>query len=373
MKAGFAAQKQTLLPFSVWSCSRFSLITERKLQRDTILLNMSEALAGRRIRCLLFDLGDTLWYRGDQENWERLESESNQHAIHILRQLGNPSSLPQLDDLSLGQHLRQTFHQQVRTMIRRSPLLEPDVCQIIAEVLTTWGYTGVDKALSTQIFEAMRIRIPQSRPLFSDALSTLTELRQRGFLLGVVTNRLWGGPPFYEDLKAMGLLEFFEPRHIAISGDLQVRKPNAQIFDYALQALSISPAETAMIGDSLSADIVGAQRLGIYAIWKPKTWQRTWALTHAPSSPLATNEANFQPSQDTFPGSDTADTQIEEHKQVLHTLPNGAHVTDDDYILARAAGGRDYLEQFQRGEIRPDTIIDQLSELLQLFPEVAKS
>lgn len=334
------------------------------------MLAMSEALVERGIRCLLFDLGDTLWYRGSQDGWDKLEGASNQHAIDLLRQSVDSSRLPKLDDYSLGRDLRQAFDAQVRTTIRQAPLLEPDALQALACVLHDWGIPNADTTLCAALFEALRVRIPHSRPLFSDALSTLAELRQRGYLLGIVTNRLWGGEPFHEDLRSIGLLDYFKMEHIAISGDLGLRKPNRRIFEYVLTALHVSPQETAMIGDSLSADILGAQPLGIYAIWKPKPWLSTWVSKHAPSPLVQTDSASSPASSRTFPGEDTADTQLAETLETPGIPSQGMYVTDDDYILARANTSRDYLEQFRQGEIRPDQIITHLAELLEIFPEV---
>jgi len=53
-------------------------------------------------------------------------------------------------------------------------------------------------------------------------------------------------------------------------------------------------------------------------------------------------------------------------------MPNGVYITDDDYIVARSDWSRAYLEQFQRGEIRPDRVIGDLAELLEIFPKVGK-
>jgi HAD superfamily hydrolase (TIGR01509 family) len=324
------------------------------------------------IRCLLFDLGDTLWYRADQSGWTNLENESNQRAIDLLRRHINPVYLAESDDCKLGQDLRREFDLQIRTEIRHAPLLEPDSAGAIARVLEAWNITGYTRALCTQLFEALRVRLPNSRPLFADALSTLTELRRRGFLMGIVTNRLWGGEPFYEDIQTIGLLRFFQKEHIAVSGDMGLRKPNPDIFEHTLKALQVSPQETAMIGDSLSADILGAQQLGIYSIWKPKTWLRDWAIEHAPPTVQLeqTDTSPIDLSRETFPGIDTADTQMPEIPENSNPLPQGVYVTDDDYILTRASKGRGYLEQFQRGEIMPDRVIRELAELLELFPEV---
>lgn len=322
---------------------------------------------------MLFDLGDTLWYRDNQESWEKLEGASNQHAVNLLRQHIDPSFLPKIDDRSLGRYLRQAFDAHIREAIRCAPLLEPDALQAVSDLLQEWGFDEADRSLCSALFEALRVRIPNSRPLFADALPTLAELRRRGYLLGIVTNRLWGGKPFHEDLRSIGLLDYFDFKHIAISGDLGIRKPNPLIFTYTLNALQVSPQETAMVGDSLSADVLGAQPLGIYAIWKPKPWLNAWVREHTPSQlERAGRQYRSLPSS-AFPGADTADTQIAETLESPAAPPGGLYVTDDDYILARANTSRDYLEQFQRGEIRPDRVIARLTDLLDIFPEVDKS
>lgn len=328
---------------------------------------MSKALVEHGIRCLLFDLGDTLWHRESQESWGEMEDASNQRAVDLLRQQIDPSLLPRIDDRSLGQRLRQAFDAQVRNDIRHNPLEEPDPLRAAACVLQSWGITRADHALCAALFEALRVRILHSRPLFADAHATLSELRRRGYQLGIVTNRLWGGELFLEDLRLIGLLDYFDLKQIAISGDLGIRKPNPQIFLHTLNALQATPQEAAMIGDSLSADVLGAQPLGIYAIWRPKTWLSSWAIEHAAALP-AEGEAYHQPvSTETFPGEDTVDTQLTETPD---TASEGMLVTDDDYILASACAGRDYLDQFRRGEIRPDRIIAHLAELLEIFPGV---
>jgi len=48
-----------------------------------------------------------------------------------------------------------------------------------------------------------------------------------------------------------GLLNYFERRHIAVSADLGMCKPNPAIFLHVLNALDVSPQETAMVGDRL--------------------------------------------------------------------------------------------------------------------------
>ncbi len=301
------------------------------------------------MRCVLFDLGDTLWSRGDITSWERLEACANQRAVVLLRERVASQLPANLDDLALGKRLRESFSQYVGALIRRDPEIEPEGPVVAMETLRQWGIEGIDIRFGAAIFEALRVRVPESRPLFKDTLSTLAALQQRGLLLGVVTNRIWGGQPFQEDLQTLGLHKYFDLRTIAVSADLKVRKPNPAIFFHALNALNVAPEDAVMVGDSLRADIVGAQRLGICAAWKPKAKARKYLnarlLARGASGGVVQSGEMFAP------------------------LP-GMRVTDDDYVLARAPSRDYYLEQFLSGEIRPDLIIEHSRDLLDILSEV---
>lgn len=317
----------------------------------------NKPLKGRAIRCILFDLGDTLWFR-NQHIWERLEDSANQRAVTLLRECVSSQLPAGIDDVALGWRLRESFNKHVRAMIRSNPEIEPQGALVAMDTLLHWGIEGIDISLGAAIFEALRVRIPESRPLFDDTLSTLAALQQRGFLLGIVSNRIWGGQPFQEDLQTLGLHNYFDLRTMAVSGDLGVRKPNPAIFSHALDALNVSPEEAAMVGDALSTDIVGAQKLGIFATWKPKpeVRERINELLLAGGTSPTMQQIPLEP-----------EIQSEE-TATLVPLP-GMYVTDDDYILAQIKK-RDYLEQYLRGEVKPDLIIGHLSDLLDIFLEV---
>jgi len=326
------------------------------------LLNKPEqALKGRTVRCILFDLGDTLWFRGDNNTWEQLEASANQRAGALLREQVSSQLPANLDDLALGLRLRNAFTQYVRTLIRRNPEIEPQGPSAALETLLQWGIEGIDIAFGNALFEALRIRIPESRPLFEDTLSTLAALQRRGFLLGVVTNRIWGGLPFQEDLHTLGLHNYFDLHTIAVSGDLGVRKPNPAIFFHALNSLNVAPEDAVMAGDSLSTDIVGAQRLGILAIWKPKPKVCEYINTRLLAARASTSVYGLQQAH--------LKSEIQQEQlSSFEPLP-GMHITDDDYMLAEVQSS-DYLEKYLTGEIRPDLIIEHSYELLDLFTRV---
>ena len=91
-------------------------------------------------------------------------------------------------------------------------------------------------------------------------------LRERGFKLGAVTDRAFGGPRFMAELTEYGLDGFFGV--VAISSDVGYLKPHPKIFQHALEALGATPEETMMVGDSLRCDVAGAKGLGMVAVWK---------------------------------------------------------------------------------------------------------
>ena len=94
--------------------------------------------------------------------------------------------------------------------------------------------------------------------MFEDSLTHLREVYQ----LALLTN---GAPDLQrEKIQGANLARFFDT--ILISGEVGVGKPDCRIFKLALGALAASPFETVMVGDSLTRDILGAQRAGLKGI-----------------------------------------------------------------------------------------------------------
>ena len=66
-------------------------------------------------------------------------------------------------------------------------------------------------------------------------------------------------------MQNAGLAHFFE--RLILSEDVSIQKPHKEIFDYALKNTNSRRIESIMIGDSLEADISGAQNAKIDQIW----------------------------------------------------------------------------------------------------------
>ena len=99
--------------------------------------------------------------------------------------------------------------------------------------------------------------------LYDDTVPTLQHLRDVGFKLAIVSN--WDTPldPLTERL---GIAHYFDI--IVASHDARVRsaKPDPHIFNYTLEAVGVSAAETIHVGDTYEADIIGAKNAGIRPI-----------------------------------------------------------------------------------------------------------
>jgi FMN phosphatase YigB (HAD superfamily) len=68
---------------------------------------------------------------------------------------------------------------------------------------------------------------------------------------------------------------------ILTSAAVGIRKPNPRIFEIALEMMDIPNSRVAMVGDTLAADILGAQNANIYSIWITRRADNPSNRTHA--------------------------------------------------------------------------------------------
>ncbi|PKO23258.1 MAG: hypothetical protein CVU38_05000 [Chloroflexi bacterium HGW-Chloroflexi-1] len=96
------------------------------------------------------------------------------------------------------------------------------------------------------------------------AREVLTQLRDRGLRLGVISNTLQPGRYLDEALARRGIFDFFPVR--IYSSEVGVAKPHPAIFRAALDALGVSAAAALYVGDRLRADVAGAHGVGMRAV-----------------------------------------------------------------------------------------------------------
>jgi len=93
----------------------------------------------------------------------------------------------------------------------------------------------------------------------------LTELDRKGFKLGIITNTVTSREEHVRmALRKIGIEKHFDL--ILTSVDVGHRKPDERIFMTALRKLRIKPYEAVMVGNQISTDIVGGNRIGMKTV-----------------------------------------------------------------------------------------------------------
>jgi HAD superfamily hydrolase (TIGR01549 family) len=94
-----------------------------------------------------------------------------------------------------------------------------------------------------------------------DVRRTLPQLKESGYILGVISNR---DKPFQDVLNDHGIGEFFD--FSLAAGEVNVFKPDPGVFEHALQRVHLSAREVLYVGDNYYADVVGARAAGLQPI-----------------------------------------------------------------------------------------------------------
>lgn len=199
---------------------------------------------------IFFDLDHTIW-------------DFDKNAEETLHELYHHHSLK-----SLGLHSPDIF---IETYTRNNHQLwaEYHLGNISKQVLreTRFSKTFVDMGLSPECipisFEDDYVRIcPTKTNLFPKAHETLNYLGKK-YGLHLISNGFQEATEM--KISNTGLGKYFET--IVISECVGCNKPDKAIFEFALNGAKATKKECLMVGDSIEADIRGAQQAGIQAIY----------------------------------------------------------------------------------------------------------
>ncbi len=213
------------------------------------------------LKGVLFDLDDTLldWSAFDSD-WTDLEREHLHGVFEYIRTEVYP-----LDD-------PDNFYAEFRTrtndawIAARTNMRAPHLGTILIEAAVACGVpTG--KLDARRCLEAYQWRAHHGTTMFPEVPATIELLQDHHLKVGIVTNAYQ--PMWQRDIEIQeyGLYDYFPDCRIS-AADIGYLKPHPAIFQAALDRLDLKPAETVFIGDSLEADVVGAQRAGMRAIWR---------------------------------------------------------------------------------------------------------
>jgi putative hydrolase of the HAD superfamily len=97
--------------------------------------------------------------------------------------------------------------------------------------------------------------------LYKDVAPALNSLKERGLILGLISNVDRDISATYDEL---GLANWLKLK--IISKDVGFTKPHPEIFQAALKKVGVKPAEAIYVGDQYEIDVIGANGVGMRGI-----------------------------------------------------------------------------------------------------------
>ncbi|MWV40844.1 HAD family hydrolase [Natrialba sp. INN-245] len=124
---------------------------------------------------------------------------------------------------------------------------------------------NVDPSVSSRLTDwYLEVRDPTAVDFRPRAAAALESARDRGHV-GLITNG--GRSTQTKKLRALGIENAFDVRVFTEPSEGIYPKPNAAPFEYALATLDVEPNAAIHVGDSLHADVAGANAMGLDSAW----------------------------------------------------------------------------------------------------------
>ncbi len=215
-------------------------------------------LTDRPIQAVLFDLGDTLLEFGRVDVW-RLFHEAATNSYAYLQHLGKPVR-------GLGRYKWASFCViRLKLLISNWTRRDWDSLAMLRQIGARGGYDMTEeqlRELNWRWYEPL-VKRAEVEP---DLADTLTNLRQMGLRLGIVSNTWVNGDALERHLEQLGLLDFFDVR--VYSHSFGFRKPDRRLFRQAAERLGVLPTDVVFVGDRIDTDVRGALKAKMTPVLK---------------------------------------------------------------------------------------------------------
>lgn len=210
------------------------IIKDEKVARRAVMGDAEEGL-----RAILFDFDDTLQNR--------------------------PKAFLQYCDFFLNKYFPSLSSAEKRAraeeMLRRNNGGYVNYIDYFLTLMEDWNWTSAPPV--GDIYREFQFRFPEYSALFDDTFPVLTELRRRGYLLGIITN----GPSVLQNRKldVSGLRPYVDIA--VVSGDEWIHKPDPEIFRRTAARLGVACQSCMYVGDHPVNDIQGARNAGMRPVY----------------------------------------------------------------------------------------------------------
>ncbi len=212
----------------------------------------------RSMDAVLFDLGHTLIdYYSD---WKGPE----QRGVERIYQLVSEVSPAPVDRAEFTAYLTERLERS--RIKKREEMVEVPLSELLSNCFDR--YSCLDEVILQEGMEIFYGVLLEDRKLVSGAVEVLESIRDRGLIVGLISDVAWGLPSEFplRDLQHYSLDQHFDD--MVFSTDVGLRKPHPKMFKIALSNLGVQASDAIYVGNSPFQDIKGAQGVGMKAVLK---------------------------------------------------------------------------------------------------------
>lgn len=205
----------------------------------------------KNIRHIFFDLDNTLW-------------DHRKNAYLTLKEIYKRENVQEKYNLDFEDFHREyfTINERLWAQIRDGEI-DKDYLRK-HRFYDSFLFFGIDDYDLAQVFEQNFLdEILNYNDLVEGAFELLEYLSEKGYTLHILSNGF--KEVTYRKCELSGIQNYFKT--ITSADELNVRKPQPEIYEYALKKANAKKEESIMIGDDWIADVEGALSFGIDAVF----------------------------------------------------------------------------------------------------------
>jgi len=209
----------------------------------------------RKIKAVIFDLGNTLLYFNGE--WDDIYERSDLALTSSLVQSGL--------DLDASA-FRLDFRTRLKNAHKQREIdhLEASTTNLLSESLEKFGHSAIEPGVIQAALASLYAVSQEQWLVEDDCEPTLRKLRRQRYRMGLLSNA--GDDVDLQTLVNKAKIRpFFD--FVLSSEKIGYRKPHSAYFEAGLKYWNYKYDQVAMVGDKLHADILGANQLGMFSVW----------------------------------------------------------------------------------------------------------
>ncbi|MFQ5962176.1 MAG: HAD family hydrolase [Candidatus Methylomirabilales bacterium] len=211
------------------------------------------------IEAITFDLWDTL-IRETPDSARKVKEARIRNLYVFLEGYEYPGTLEQVEKAHerVGERLKEIW-------ARNEDVGAEAQVQLFLEALDDGWHMPQDRMALSNLEWAYVSAVLHASPVLNHGAAELLDGLRTQHRLGLICNTgRVPGTMLKIILQRLGILEHFDV--LTFSDVVGIRKPDPQIFHLTLEPLGVPPERALHVGDNISADILGARGVGMWAV-----------------------------------------------------------------------------------------------------------